>query len=77
MSRLYPLICKLSKMSLRNKLILYKICIRLIMTYACVVLLLLRVVHTKIDLFQNKFLRMASGCPWYVRNVDLHKDFEL
>ena len=68
MNRLYPLICKRSKMSLRNKLTLYKTCIRPVMTYACVVFS-----HTKIDLLQrvqNKFLRMASGCPWYVSNVD-------
>ena len=80
MSRLYPLICKRSKMSLRNKLTLYKTCIRPIMTYACDALLLLLVVHTKINLFQrvqNKFFRMASGCPCYVRNVDPHKDFDL
>ena len=61
MSRLYPLICKRSKVSLRNKLTLYKTCIRPIMTYACVVF-----AHTKIDLLQrvqNKFLRMPIRMP--------------
>ena len=38
--------------------------------------------HTMIDILQNlqnskKKIRLASGCPWYVRNVDLHKDFQL
>ena len=45
------------------------------MTYACVVF-----AHTKVVLLQrdqNQFLRMASGCPWYIRNLDLHKDVEL
>ena len=44
------------------------------MTYACVVF-----AHNMIDLLQriqNKFLRMASGCLWYVRNVDINKTFE-
>ena len=48
MSRLYPLICKRNKISLRNKLTLYKTYIRFIMTYACVVF-----AHTKIDLLQR------------------------
>ena len=46
-----------------------------IMSYACVAF-----AHTKLDplqIVQNKFLRIASGCPWFVRNVDLHRDFEL
>ena len=45
------------------------------MTFAYVVF-----AHTKIDILQrvqNKFLSMASGCPWYVCSLTLHKDFEL
>lgn len=76
LGRLYPLLGKASKMSLRNKTTLYKTCIRPIMSYASVVF-----AHTgrtsTLQKVQNRFLRMASGCPWYMRNVDLHRDFEL
>ena len=62
-------------MSLRNKLTPYKTCITHVLTYACVAF-----AHTKLDPLQkvqNKFLLIASGCPWCVRKVDLHRDFEL
>ncbi|CAH2207912.1 jg7908 [Pararge aegeria aegeria] len=26
---------------------------------------------------QNKFMRMATNCPWFVRNSDLHRDLDL
>lgn len=48
-----------------SRLTLYKTCI--IMTYAS---------DAKMN-DQNKFLCMESGCSWYVRNLDLQKDFKL
>lgn len=76
LGRLHPLVCKRSKMSLRNKLTLYKSCIRPIMTYASVVF-----AHSNnlkpLQAVQNRFLRIASGAPPYMRNIDLHRDFEL
>ena len=48
MSRLYTLFIKRSKMSVWNKLTLYKTCIRPIMIYACIVF-----AHTKIDFLKE------------------------
>jgi hypothetical protein len=48
------------------------------MTYASVVFA--HVSDPKLGLFQNiqnRFLRVANGCPWYLRNIDLHRDFDL
>lgn len=75
-SRLHQLLCKKSKMSLRNKLTLYKTCIRPVMTYASVAFAHTRSVKS-LQIIQNKFLRKITGAPWYVRNCDLHRDVNL
>ncbi|TLO84139.1 hypothetical protein FEG28_18965, partial [Acinetobacter baumannii] len=78
LGRLYPMICKRSKMSLRNKVTLYKTCIRPVMTYASVVFA--HAARTHIDTLQSlqsRFCRLAVGAPWFVRNVDLHDDLGL
>jgi len=31
----------------------------------------------KIQVFQSKVLRTISNAPWFVRNDELHKDFQL
>lgn len=77
-SRLYHLVGRKSKMSLRNKLTIYKACIRPVMTYASPVFAhaapsILR----KLQTLQNKFLRAAADAPWYVRNVNLHRDLRI
>ncbi|XP_052744245.1 probable RNA-directed DNA polymerase from transposon BS [Bicyclus anynana] len=78
MHRLYAMINKKSKLSLRSKLTLYKTTIRPILTYASVVFAhrpkaTLRPLQT----LQNRFLRQITGAPWFLRNNDLHRDLEL
>lgn len=78
LGRLYPMLGKHSKLSLRNKVTLYKLCIRPIMTYASVVFAQTRPSHLdKLQKLQNRFTRIATGSPWYMRTVDLHKDLQL
>jgi hypothetical protein len=78
LGRYYHLLNKRSKMSLRNKATLYKTCIRPIMTYASVAFSHVSAAKLhRLQAIQNRFLRMATGCPWYIRNVDLHRDFDL
>ncbi|GBP04845.1 RNA-directed DNA polymerase from mobile element jockey [Eumeta japonica] len=78
LSRLSGMISKKSKMSLRNKCTLYKVCIRPVMTDAELVF-----GHAdpkalyQLQILQNNFCRRASGAPWYVRNDTLHRDLEL
>jgi hypothetical protein len=48
------------------------------MTYANAVLAHVSV--PKLKLLQNipkRLLLMATGCPWYVRNIDLHRNSDL
>ncbi|GBP82284.1 Probable RNA-directed DNA polymerase from transposon BS [Eumeta japonica] len=77
-SRLYGMIGRKSKMSLRNKRTLYLMCIRPVMTYACPVF-----AHAapniikKLQKIQNKFCRQATDAHWCVKNSVLHRDLEL
>ncbi|CAH2108991.1 unnamed protein product [Euphydryas editha] len=78
LSRLYVMICGRSKMSLRNKLTLYKTCVRPIMTYASPVFAHCKPAYIqRLQVIQNRFLRTATASPWFVRNIDLHKDFRI
>ncbi|TLO84126.1 hypothetical protein FEG28_19010, partial [Acinetobacter baumannii] len=78
LGRLYPMICRRSKMSLRNKVTLYKTCIRPVMTYASVVFAHAARIHLKsFQIIQSRFCRIAVGAPWFVRIVDLHDDLDL
>ncbi|GBP30628.1 Probable RNA-directed DNA polymerase from transposon BS [Eumeta japonica] len=78
LSRLYGMIGRESKMSLRNKRTIHTMCIRPVMTYESPVF-----AHARPDILydlqvvQNKFCRRAADAPWYVKNSTLHRDFEL
>lgn len=74
MGRLYPMLNRSSKLSLRNKTTIYKACVRPVFTYASVVFAhaASRVALRSLQVLQNRFLRNALGAQWYERNVDLH-----
>ncbi|GBP57125.1 Probable RNA-directed DNA polymerase from transposon BS [Eumeta japonica] len=78
LSRLYFMIGRKNKMSLRNKRTIYTMCIRPVMTYAIPVF-----THTQPDALyelqvrQNKFCRRETDAPWYGRNSTLHRDLKL
>nr|AAQ09230.1 reverse transcriptase-like [Antheraea mylitta] len=78
LGRLHPLLCHKSKMSLRHKLILYKTCIRPVITYSCPVFAhMSKDNFHKLQVFQNRVLRKVTGTPWYIRRVDLHRNLEI
>lgn len=78
LGRLYHLVGRRSKMSLRNKTTIYKACIRPVMTYASVVFAHAANSHLhRLQNVQNRFMRGATAAPWYLRNVDLHRDLDL
>ncbi|KPJ02068.1 RNA-directed DNA polymerase from mobile element jockey, partial [Papilio xuthus] len=78
LGRLYALFNKKSKMSLRNKVTLFKSVVRPVMTYASPVFAHIapKQIH-RLQVIQNRFLRRATGAPWYMRNSDLHIDLDL
>ncbi|PNF25684.1 hypothetical protein B7P43_G16139 [Cryptotermes secundus] len=78
MKNMYWLLNRKSKLSLENKLIIYKCIIKPIWTYGIELWGCSKPSNTKIlQSFQSKTLRMISGAPWYVSNQTLQEDFKI
>lgn len=71
---LYPLISRKSKLHLKNKITIYKLAIRPIMTYACPAFINIGKCHLeKIQKFQNRILRMILNLNRFTRIKHLHE----
>lgn len=71
---LYPLINRRSKLSVQNKLLLYKAAIRPVMTYASPVLISCAATNiNKLQICQNKILRMIYDVPYTTPTTTLHE----
>ncbi|GBN27838.1 hypothetical protein AVEN_222633-1 [Araneus ventricosus] len=69
---------KNSKLSLRNKLLLYKTLMRPIMSYASPIWGAAAKSHiNKLEAAQNKIARQIIQVPWYVRNKQIQKELKL
>ncbi|GBO36766.1 hypothetical protein AVEN_164996-1 [Araneus ventricosus] len=69
---------KNSKLSLRNKLLLYKTLMRPIMSYASPVWGAAAKTHiNKLETTQNKIARQITQVPWFVRNKQIQKELKL
>jgi hypothetical protein len=67
-----------SKLSVENKLLLYKCIIKPIWTYGIQLWGCTKPSNTKIILrFQSKVLGLIVKAPWYVSNLTLHKDLQI
>ncbi|CAK1588831.1 unnamed protein product [Parnassius mnemosyne] len=78
LGRLNSMLGRHSKMSLRNKRTLYKVCIRPVMTYSAPIFAHANdKIINELQVVQNLFCRRATNAPWYVRNADLHRDLEI
>ncbi|CRK90404.1 CLUMA_CG004194, isoform A [Clunio marinus] len=74
-SSLYCLFRKNNSVSFHAKLTAYKTLIRPIMTYACPIFSNCPDVHFKrLQIQQNKLLRMVLNAPFFTRTTDLHKE---
>lgn len=70
---LYPLLNRKSKLNIKNKLLLYKMCIRPILTYACPVWENCAKSHRKkLQIIQNKNLKIIYNLPRRFPTRDLH-----
>lgn len=70
----YPIINRKSKLSLDNKLLLYKVCFRSIMTYGSPVFSDAANTHLhKLQIQQNKFLKNALDVPWHTNTNFIHE----
>ncbi|GBL84370.1 RNA-directed DNA polymerase from mobile element jockey [Araneus ventricosus] len=70
--RQYSLICRNSKLSLNNKLLIYLAYLRPILAYASPVWACTAKTHLhKLEVLENKTIRMITNARWYHRNNDL------
>ena len=78
MVALYPLLKKGSFLNIKSKRILYTSYIRSILTYACPVFVNCAKTHiSKLQIIQNKNLRMILSAPYATRIVQLHEELEM
>jgi hypothetical protein len=75
---MYWLLGRSSALSLHNKLVLYTQMLKPVWTYGiqlwgCAAQSTIAVIQR----FQNKVLRDIVNAPWYVRNVNLHRDLNM
>lgn len=67
-----------SKLSLKNKLLVYKVILKPVWTYG--IQLWGTASSSNIEIlqrFQSKVLRTLTGAPWYVSNLTLHRDLKV
>ena len=75
---MYWLVGRKSKLSLRNKLLLYKFVLKPVWTYGIQLWGCAKPSHTKIiQRLQSKILRYITNAPWYVSNFTLHTDLRI
>lgn len=74
---LYPLLNRRSKLNIKNKKLLYKSCIRPIMTYACQVWYkkTARCHIKKLQIIQNKNLKIIHNLNWRFPTTTLHAQY--
>ncbi|GBN10856.1 RNA-directed DNA polymerase from mobile element jockey, partial [Araneus ventricosus] len=74
----YSLICRNSRLSLNNKLLIYLAYLRPILTYASPVWACTAKYHlNKLEVLENKTIRMITNACWYQRNVDLRQALKI
>lgn len=77
-SMLYLLICRNRHISIKNKLIIYKLCIRPILLYACPVWSnTSQSNYNRLQTLQNKCLRMILNLPYGTSSKFLHERLQM
>jgi hypothetical protein len=75
---MYWLLGRKSKLSLENKLLLYKCMIKPVWTYGIQLWGCAKPSHTQIiQRLQSKIVRSITNAPWYVSNLTLHNDLHI
>lgn len=76
--RMYWLLGKNSKLSLENKVLIYKTVLKPVWTYG--IQLWGTASNSNIEIlqrYQSKTLRMITNAPWFVKNSNIHKDLQI
>lgn len=75
---LYWLIGRNSTLSIQNKILIYNQVLKPRWCYGIQICGCARQTHlNSFQTFQNKVLRNMVNAPWYIRNLDLHRDLEI
>lgn len=75
---LYPILNKKSRINMRTSILIYKTILKPVVTYAAPVWLPAAHSHLKkLEIFQNKVLRIISKAPWFVKNKNILKDLKM
>lgn len=78
LSKLYWLLGRNSKLSLDNKVLVYKTILKPVWTYGIELWGSASISNIEIlQRFQSKVLRTISESPWYVCNDDIHRSLEV
>lgn len=76
--KMYWILGRKSKLTVHNKLLLYKQVLKPIWTYGVQLWGCTRPSNTsRIQVFQNKVLRDIVNAPWYARNKNIHRDLKI
>lgn len=76
--KLYPIINRKSSLKTSYGLLIYKSILRPILTYACPAWMSAsKTTLKKLQVAQNKILRILTDAPWFVRNKQLHSELGL
>jgi hypothetical protein len=72
---LYPLVNYKSTLQMKSSLLLYATIIKPLITYACPVWAAASMTKiNKLQILQNKFLKICLKAPWFMRNRQIHND---
>lgn len=72
---LYPLIGRKASLNRKNKLLLYKLAVRPILSYGCPALTGIAKTNTrKMQRLQNKFIKIILNKPWFENTDSIHQD---
>jgi len=78
LSMLFPIINKKSVIQKKCSILIYKQLLLPLITYAYPVWGNCSATHLKkIQIFQNKVLRIITNAPWFIRNENIHKDLQI
>jgi hypothetical protein len=78
LTKLYWLLGRKSRLSMSNKLLFYKVILKLVWTYGIQLWGSASTSNIEIlERFQSKTLRMIADAPWYVPNLILRQDLQI
>ncbi|KAL1454650.1 hypothetical protein WDU94_010864 [Cyamophila willieti] len=78
LSKLYPILNKKSSLGMKSALLVYKSILLPLVIYASPVWVTAARSHIKkVEVFQNKVLRIITKAPWFVRNSNIQKDLKV